>query len=108
MIAPDKAAKLLEEVVLERIMSFVDLKGLCLFQQELEVALIEVGVEYDEVNEVAREMVDDELRRLADDPRYEAYGPDTPRERALATTGICGETCVLCEEAERTRVESKR
>jgi hypothetical protein len=86
VIAPDKAGKLLDEVVFERVMSFVDLKGLCLFQQELEFALIEVGVEYDEVAQVAKGMVDDALHRVADDPRYEAYAPGTSRE------------CALCEQ----------
>lgn len=74
MISPGQASKLLDEVVFERVMSFIDLPNLCLFQQELEIALIEVGVDYDEVAQVARQMVDDALHRAADDPRVELVG----------------------------------
>lgn len=84
MISPGQASKLLDEVVFERVMSFIDLPNLCLFQQELEIALIEVGVDYDEVAQVARQMVDDALHRVADDPRVEAFG---------------GRPCELCDAA---------
>jgi hypothetical protein len=96
VISPEKAGKLLEEVVLERIMSFVDLKGLCLFQQELEVALIEVGVEYDEVAQVAKQMVDDAIHRLADDPRFEVLGPGSRDQLS---------DCALCEQPLRDRAD---
>lgn len=85
MISPGQASKLLDEVVFERVMSFIDLPSLCLFQQELEIALIEVGVDYDEVAQVARQMVDDALHRVADDPRVELVGGDS--------------SCELCDAA---------
>ncbi len=84
MIAPDKAGKLLDEVVFERVLSFVDLPSLAFFQQELELALIEVGVEFDEVAQVAKQMIDDALRRLADLPRTDASNE-----------------CALCEQLVR-------
>jgi hypothetical protein len=90
VIAPDKAGKLLDEVVFERVMSFVDLPRLCLFQQELEVALIDVGVDYDEVTQVAKQMVDDALHRLAELSRTDEIGD-----------------CALCEQMLRdTRAHS--
>jgi hypothetical protein len=93
VITPEKAGKLLDEVVFERVVSFVDLQGLCLFQQELEFSLIEIGVDYDEVAQVAREMVDNALQRLSEDERLVAY------EGGFTD-------CDLCEAEARKRGEA--
>lgn len=87
MISPEKAGKLLDEVVYERVVSFVDLFGLAQFEQELEFALIEVGVEYDEVARVAKEMIDGALQRLSEDEGIRRLAANPPFD-----------DCELCRE----------
>lgn len=73
MIAPDKAASLLDELVYERVMSCIDLGELSRFANELMVALDDVGVEEVEVTAIAKDMVMRALTRIRDE--VDQHGP---------------------------------
>ena len=75
MITPERATKLLDEVVYERVLGFLDLDGLFGFEQELWSALGECGVDEDHIGVEAKAMIDRALARIGDDPRrYGTFG----------------------------------
>lgn len=100
LITPERATKLLDEIVFERVLGFVDLDGLYRFEQELWCALGECGLDDDEIAEEAKAMIDRALARIADDPRrYATFGPG-PGEHPF------GFDCPDC--IEEARVNAKR
>ena len=94
LLAPEHAAKLLDEVVYERVLALVDLDGLYRFEQELWFAFHECGIEGDHVPELVKDMLDRALVRALGDPRrYATFGPPE---------------CSLCDEAERDEKLAKQ
>lgn len=76
LLTPERATKLLEDIVYERVLGFLDLDALYRFEQELWFALGECGVEEAAIAEQAKAMIDRALARLADDPRrYASFEP---------------------------------
>jgi hypothetical protein len=77
LMQPDQASKLLDEVIYERVLSFVDLDGLFEFERELWCAYDEAGVA-DEVDvpQLVKAMIDRALMRVCDEPRrYMEFRP---------------------------------
>jgi hypothetical protein len=92
LIAHDQASKLLDEVIYERVMSFIDLEGLFLFEQELWSAFDEAGCADDgDVPMRVKELIDRALMRFCDDPRryLDFCGP---------TSAGSFDDCELCEQ----------
>ena len=97
LIAPDVASKLLEEVIYERVLSFVDLDGLYDFEQQLWLAVGESGIAEDEIPDRVKDMIDAALKKLLDEPRrYMTFGVGD------------GLDCELCEEEARINAAHKR
>lgn len=97
LLTPERAAKLLEEVVYERVLSFLDLDELYRFEQELWFALGECGIDEAAIADEAKAMIDRALARLADDPRrYASFEP--PGRDPL------GFDCPDCAEEARASV----
>lgn len=94
MIAPDKAASLLDELVYERVYSCIDLGELSRFANELMIALDDVGVAEDEVTKIAKDMVMRALSRIRDEVGQ--YGP-------LGDTAVAplDDDCPLCIDLAR-------
>ncbi|NVB83151.1 MAG: hypothetical protein HOV81_32555 [Kofleriaceae bacterium] len=96
LITPERATKLLDEIVFERVLGFVDLDGLFGFEQELWCALAECGLDDDAIAEASKAMIDRALARIAEDPRrYGTFGP--------APGGFDCPDCI-----EEARVNAKR
>jgi hypothetical protein len=96
LIAPDVAGKLLEEVIYERVLSFIDLDGLYEFEQQLWLAVGESGIAEDEVPARVKDMIDTALKKLIEEPRrYMTFGMGT------------GFDCELCEEEARMNVHKR-
>lgn len=90
LIAPDVAGRLLEEVIYERVLSFIDLDGLYEFEQQLWLAVGESGIAEDEIPDRVKDMIDAALKKLVDEPRrYVTFGIGE------------GFDCELCEEEAR-------
>ncbi|HEX5061085.1 MAG TPA: hypothetical protein VFV99_17085 [Kofleriaceae bacterium] len=77
LMAPDQASKLLDEMVYERVLGFIDLDGLYDFERELWCAYDEAGIaDEDEVPKIVKAMIDKALMRFCDEPRrYMDFGP---------------------------------
>ncbi len=102
LIPPEYATKLLEDLVYERVLGFLDLDGLYQFEQELWFALGECGVDDAALAGEAKAMIDRALARLGDDPRrYAMFGPapgdDSP-----------GLDCPDCAEEARVHAGARR
>ena len=97
LIAPDVAGKLLEEVIYERVLSFIDLDGLFEFEQQLWLALGESGIAEAEVGDRVKDMIDGALKKLIDEPR-----------RYMTFDLADGFDCELCEEEARVNAAHKR
>jgi hypothetical protein len=84
LIAPDKAAKLLDDVLYERVLRCVDLQALLVIEVDLWVALSEYEPQADDehTRRVAKEMIDRALARLPDEDRRHAmvrpFGDECP------------------------------
>ena len=81
LIAPEHAARLLDDVLYERVLDCIDLQKLFLVEVELWVALAECDIaETDEAaKQLAKQMIDRALRRLPDDDRrYSLLPPFGP------------------------------
>ena len=89
LIAAEQASKLLDEIVYERVLSCIDLGALFHFELDLWIAVHECGqLSEDEAREIATQMIDRALHRIADDDqRYAILQP-------------FGQPCDLCEEEE--------
>ena len=96
LLAPDVAGKLLEEVIYERVLSFIDLDGLHEFEQQLWLAVGESGIADAEVGDRVKELIDAALNKLIDEPRR------------YMTLGIGnGFDCELCEEEARVNAHKR-
>jgi len=90
LMSKEQATKLLEEVVYERVLACVQLMSLFRFELDLWVAVHEAGLGDEERSrEIASEMIDRALHRVADDEqRYalfdqcEVCGDDAPKPSA--------------------------
>ena len=90
LLTPDQASKLLDEVVYERVLGFVDLEGLFAFERELWNAYDEAEVADElEVPAMVKAMIDRALVRVIDEPRryLDFCGPADPFD-----------DCELCEQ----------
>jgi hypothetical protein len=67
MMTPEHAGKLLDAVIYERVLEFIDVEGLHAFELELWLALQDVSGATDARQ--ARELIDRALARFRDDPR---------------------------------------
>jgi hypothetical protein len=74
-LSSEQATKLLDDLIYERVLSFIDLDGLFGFEQELWCAYEELGPGGDHVAVAAKTMIDRALVRLCEDPRrYMTFG----------------------------------
>ena len=87
LLAPDKAGQLLDEVIYERVLGFIDLDGLFRFEQELWAAFDDCGFAEEVVPDLAKAMIDRALHRV----------PDDPRRYADIRAGLPFDDCELCE-----------
>ena len=98
LLAPDKAGLLLDEVIYERVLAFIDLDGLFQFEQELWTAFDECGFSEEDVPDLVKALIDKALHRVPDDPRrysdLPSFGPAEP----------FGD-CELCEAEARMRAK---
>ncbi len=98
LIAPDKAAQLLDDVLYERVLGCVDLQALFMVEVDLWVALSEQ--EPDESDErtrrVAKGMIDRALVRLVDE------------DRRYAMVRPFGAECELCEDELHESAKQRR
>ena len=101
LMAPDQASKLLDEVIYERVLGFIDVDGLYDFERELWCAYDEAGIaDEDDVPKVVKAMIDKALMRFCDEPRrYMDFG--TPL--GVDPFG----DCALCEQ-EAAAMHKKR
>ena len=99
LLEPAQASKLLDEVIYERVVGYIDVEGLFQFEQELWFAFDEAGCASEEdVPMRVKEMVDRALTRFLDDPRrYIAFG-DTAQ-----IDDDDGDDCPLCEQERQAR-----
>jgi len=96
LIAPDVASKLLDGIIYERVLSFVDLDGLYDFEQQLWQAVGESGIAEDEIADRVKDMIDNALKKLVDEPRrYIAFGLGD------------GFDCDLCEDEARINAHKR-
>jgi len=88
LIAPDKAAQLLDDVLYERVLGCVDLQALFMVEVELWVALSEQEPDASDerTRRIAKDMIDRALVRLPDE------------ERRYAMVWPFGAECELCED----------
>lgn len=96
LIAADVASKLLDEVIYERVLSFVDLDGLFDFEQQLWHAVRESGIAENEIADRVKDMVDAALKRLVDEP-----------QRYMTLAAGDGFDCELCEEEARVNAHKR-
>ena len=105
LLAPAQASKLLEEVIYERVLDFIDLDGLFAFERELWCAYDDAGVADEaDVPKLVKAMIDRALLRFCEDPRrYIDFGPCAP-----FGSDPFGD-CELCEqEASEANAAKKR
>lgn len=76
MIGTDMAARLLDDVIYQRVLSCIDLEELALLEQELWMSVRAVGRSADESLEHAREMLDRAFARIQRDPQRYVLGFD--------------------------------
>ena len=95
LIAADQAGKLLDELVLDRVLGCIDLQALFMVEVDLWVALSECGVANDEdAKLVAKSIIDRALRRVPDDGRRYPSRP-------------FGMDCDLCDDEVRETVKKR-
>lgn len=100
LIAPDVASKLLDEVIYERVLSFIDLDGLYDFEQQLWLAVGESDIPEDEIPARVKDLIDAALKRLVDEPRrYMTFG--------LPAGLGDGFDCELCEQEARINAHKR-
>ncbi|HTL35849.1 MAG TPA: hypothetical protein VL326_22120 [Kofleriaceae bacterium] len=100
LLAPEQAGKLLEEVIYERVLSFVDLEGLFDFERELWCAYDEAGVaDEEDVPALVKALIDRAIVRLCDEPRryVDFSAPFQPFP-----------VCELCEQEANEAATAKR
>jgi hypothetical protein len=84
LLAPDKAARLLDDVIYERVLDCIDLDALFAVEVDLWAALSECDATDDDhmVKLLAKQMIERALGRIPDDPRRYAsvqpFGFDCP------------------------------
>jgi hypothetical protein len=87
VIGAQQASRLLDDVIYERVLAFVDLAALHRFELELWCSLGECGVADAEIADLAKQLIDRALARIPDDPRrYMDLRSEWPAE------------CELCDE----------
>ena len=101
LMSPDKASKLLDDILYERVLRCVDLEALFMIEVDLWVALSECDDAGDDAGDeaaklVAKEMIDRALRRLTDEERR--YGMMRP----------FGMDCPDCEDELLDNAKQKR
>jgi hypothetical protein len=103
LLAPDKASKLLDDVLYERVLGCIDLQALFMVEVDLWVALSEslgasdiADADADRAKHIAKQMIDRALRRLPDEERR--YGPMRP----------FGFECADCEDEMLETAKRKR
>ncbi|HEY5926715.1 MAG TPA: hypothetical protein VIV11_33745 [Kofleriaceae bacterium] len=96
LLAPDKAAKLLDDVLYERVLGCIDLEALFMIEVDLWVALSDCEGDDEATKHVAKDMIDRALRRLPDEERR--YGMMRP----------FGMECPDCEDEMLETVQGKR
>jgi len=103
LLTPEKANQLLEEVVYERVVGFIDLEGLFDFERELWCAYDDTEVaDEEEVPKLVKAMVDRALLRFLDDPRrYVEFSASHP------VFGDPFSDCELCEQEARAAQAAK-
>lgn len=69
LIAPEQAAKLLDELVYERVVECIDFDALFGFEQELWMALGDIGVADDHIPDVTNELIGMALAKIKNDER---------------------------------------
>lgn len=73
LMAPERASKLLDEIIYERVLSCIDVDGLLTFECELSCAFDECSIEGDAIAvDLAKEMIDRALHRVRDE-RWHAH-----------------------------------
>ena len=103
LLTSERATKLLEEIVYERVLGYVDLDGLYNFEQELWLALGECGISEDAIGDESKAMIDRALARISGDPRrYMSFGPPSPGGDPF------GLDCPDCEDEARVRASRRR
>lgn len=98
LLAPAQAAKLLDDVLYERVLACVDLQALFVIEVDLWVALSECEVTPDEkaARRMAKAMIDRALRRLPDE------------ERRYSLVRPFGTECPDCEDERLDAAKSQR
>ena len=68
-MSPDLAAKLLDDVLYQRVLDCIDLEELSRLEQELWASVYDTGPSDDDSLQLAREMLDRAFARIQRDPR---------------------------------------
>jgi len=93
LMTPDQASKLLEEVIYERVVSFIDTELLFAFEQELWFAYDVAGcADEEDVPMIVKALIDRALMRFCDDPR---------RYIDIGGPADLDDDCELCEQLAR-------
>ena len=90
-MSPALAAKLLDDVLYQRVLDCIDLEALAHLEQELWAAVYDGGTNEDDSLRVAHEMLDRAFERMQRDPRRYLFQLD------------CGESCARLERAAQER-----
>jgi hypothetical protein len=90
-MSPDLAARLLEDVLYQRVLDCIDLEALAHLEQELWASVYDTGPSDDDSLRVAREMLDRAFARIQRDPRRYLLQCDD------------GSNCVRLERAAQER-----
>jgi hypothetical protein len=90
LMSPEQAAKVLERVIYEQVASCIDFELLQTTEHELCFALFDVGVDTDDVQALAAQLIDVALDQLKRDAR-----------RTIDVRSSPFPDCDLCEEEAR-------
>jgi hypothetical protein len=98
LLAPGQAAKLLDDLLYERVLGCVDLQALFIIEVDLWVALCEceIAADDDAAKQIAKAMIDRALRRLPDE------------ERRYSLVRPFGTECPDCEDERLDAANSQR
>lgn len=96
LMSPEQAAKVLERVIYEQVASCIDFERLQSTEHELCFALFDVGVDTDDVQALAAQLIDVALDQLKRDAR-----------RAVDVQTSPFPDCELCEEEARAHRSSR-
>lgn len=85
LLSPAQAARLLDEVIYERVVDAIDLRAIHAFECELSQLLLDLGPMAESPLGAAKVMIEAALARLPSDPR-----------RYLSPGGYADDDCPLC------------